>query len=105
MTGLARRDPRGTAIAQEVALETPADVEALLKRVALYLASAPQVEPRRALALNTVAARLLQAMDARLLQERLEEAQRGIGSLQEQNEQLQRKVEEYRRRACAFRKL
>ncbi len=75
--------PRGAPILEEpCALETVADIEALLRRTALYLATATEAEARRATALNAIAGRLLDTVHRRRLQEELDAARAEIERLQ-----------------------
>ncbi len=78
--------PRGAPILDEPCeLETVADIEALLRRTALYLATATDAEARRATALNGIAGRLLDTVHRRRLQEELESARDEIERLRAEN--------------------
>jgi hypothetical protein len=93
---LARREQlAGVPILSEsMALDTVADVEALLRQVALYLATGGRVEPRRATALTGVADRLLRAI-------RIKELQAELAAARQEIERLQQRCAEYERAAAA----
>lgn len=93
-TGLVVDQPARSTLAPPIlpggaSLETAADVVLLLQKVALYLAGPGEVEPRRATALNAVAANLLQALHLRELEQHLAEANAEIARLRQALEEAQ----------------
>jgi ribosomal protein S18 len=75
-------------LTESMSLDTVADVEQLLRRVALYLATGGRIEPRRATALTAVADRLLRAI-------RIKDLQAELNAAKQQIERLQQRCQEY----------
>lgn len=90
-------------LSEAMSLETVADVEALLRQVALYLATGGRIEPRRATALTAVADRLLRAIRIKELQAELSAAQAETARLQEEMAAAREEIERLRecRPECA----
>jgi len=96
LSGLARQErAKGSPILPEVtSLNTVEDVQALLRQVAIYLATGERIEPRRATALNAVAAQLLRGIEIGELQAELAAARAEVQRLRCECETYARRRQE-----------